>query len=91
MTVKRPSRRPVPVSANPKPTDGLYRDVRVEFTNGDINPFVARWDTLEAWWLCLDGSVVWPTDWATDPLAEQPDCAKGAQPATPRRSACVSE
>ena len=59
-------------SKEPKPTDGLYRTARIEYTDGELRLFEARYDVAERWWLCPDGTILWPTSWDKNPLDPQP-------------------
>lgn len=60
-----------PRCSDPPPTDGFYRKVVVEFQDDSVKTFVARFDVAAQWWLCQDGSLVWPTNWDSEPIPEQ--------------------
>jgi hypothetical protein len=72
-SITMPNVHHVARSTAPKPADGLYRNARVEFTDGIVHVFVAHYDVGEGHWFCSDGSILWPTSWDAEPLVEQPE------------------
>ena len=63
--------RHVERSKEPKPTDGLYHNVRVDFDDGTGSGFIARFDLDEQFWFLPEGSMIWPTSWDPQPCADQ--------------------